>query len=328
MWYCPSRFVGPSGGGVAANVWNAYALRLGSPHRCCSRRARIPGKDSSTHGHIFISYSRKDRNSAERIAGALESAGWSVWWDRQINAGESFDRRIEHELDGAGCVLVLWSAASVESEWVKNEAAAAMERNVLVPVLVEAVKMPIEFRRRQAVDLSHWQGAMDDAEFEVLRRGIESKLKSPAPPPRPGATPPSQRAPSRLSAALIASAVAIAGLAIAAYWWAPRTDRDESAETPAETYAMICAGSGPFGIRRESGDVRIAFVPAPGKANPAMPPGQCSWSDRKLNDNEPHELCDASKAASQLVSALEKPGIVTVRVAYEAPTRCFRVYRF
>jgi hypothetical protein len=57
---------------------------------------------------------------------------------------------IEEALDSARCVVVLWSKASVASQWVKTEAAEAMRRKILVPVLIEDVKIPLEFRRLQA----------------------------------------------------------------------------------------------------------------------------------------------------------------------------------
>ena len=45
--------------------------------------------------HIFISYAREDRETAERLARALAGHGWAVWWDRDIPAGQAFDRVIE-----------------------------------------------------------------------------------------------------------------------------------------------------------------------------------------------------------------------------------------
>ena len=292
---------------------------------------------------IFISYSRKDRDSAERIAGALQGFGWTVWWDRQIHAGESFDRRIELELEAAGCVIVVWSAASVESEWVKNEAAAAMERDALVPVLIEDVRVPMEFRRRQAVDLGQWQGATEDADFDALRRSIEAKLRSPPPNLRPIARPVTRPASKRWNLRLLGSAAVVALLASATYFWVARYPRSESVEarelTPADapmttateptpqTYSMKCAAGGPFGIRREADIVRIQFVPAASAATQDMIPGQCSWTDRPLNSDEPHELCDSGSLASKLVSDLEKSGLVSLQVAYEQKTHCLRIYR-
>ena len=67
---------------------------------------------------IFISYANEDRQKAEVLAHALEQKGWSVWWDRKIPFGQSFDQVIEANLTSAKCVLVLWTKTSVESRWV------------------------------------------------------------------------------------------------------------------------------------------------------------------------------------------------------------------
>ena len=58
---------------------------------------------------VFISYASADREQAGRLAHAFEALGWSVWWDRKIITGQVFDQAIEHELDTARSVVVLWS---------------------------------------------------------------------------------------------------------------------------------------------------------------------------------------------------------------------------
>jgi hypothetical protein len=110
---------------------------------------------------VFLSYAREDRERARMVASALEAEGWSVWWDKKIVAGQAFDRTIETQLESARVVVVLWSVHSLRSEWVLNEAATAAERDVLVPVLLDDVKQPLEFRRRQAANLTAWKGDVD-----------------------------------------------------------------------------------------------------------------------------------------------------------------------
>ena len=103
---------------------------------------------------VFISYASEDRDRAGKLASALTTLGWSVWWDRKIVTGQTFDQAIERELETAKSVVVLWSIRSVESEWVKNEASLASERGVLVPAMIDSVKLPLEFRRKQTADQS------------------------------------------------------------------------------------------------------------------------------------------------------------------------------
>jgi hypothetical protein len=123
---------------------------------------------------IFVSYSRKDKQKAQAIAEALIEQGWSVWWDRKIPAGKTFDEIIDLELAAAKCVFVLWSKSSIASNWVKEEANEAQTRNILVPVLIEDTKIPLGFRRIQAADLINWDGNKKEVDFVVLLNGINS----------------------------------------------------------------------------------------------------------------------------------------------------------
>jgi hypothetical protein len=125
---------------------------------------------------IFISYASEDRDQAHKLASALESLGWSVWWDRDIITGQVYDQVIERELNSAKSVVVLWSSHSVASEWVKNEAAAAAERGVLLPVLIERVTVPLEFRRKQTADLIGWDGDPAHSGFQALCRGVSATI--------------------------------------------------------------------------------------------------------------------------------------------------------
>jgi TIR domain-containing protein len=141
---------------------------------------------------IFISYARPDRERARLLAQALEQRGWSVWWDHDIPPGRKFDDVIEEALAAARCVVVLWSQASTASDWVRNEAGEAMQRQVLIPALIDAdVKIPLGFRRLQAADLSRWHGESSD-EFEQFCQAVERNvgppvggLRDPPPPPPP-----------------------------------------------------------------------------------------------------------------------------------------------
>ena len=71
---------------------------------------------------VFISYKREDQPTTRKLANALETAGWSVWWDPKLRAGEHFNDVIEKALNEAKCVIVVWSNLSVNSEYVKAEA--------------------------------------------------------------------------------------------------------------------------------------------------------------------------------------------------------------
>ncbi len=125
---------------------------------------------------VFISYARADRAPVERLASALHKAGFSVWWDRHISAGEAFARTIEHELNEAKTVIVAWSKNSHFSEWVKDEASFARKHDKLFPVRLDQQEPPLGFRQIQSVDLYSWRGDARDEAFVLLIDSLRSKI--------------------------------------------------------------------------------------------------------------------------------------------------------
>lgn len=114
---------------------------------------------------VFISYAREDKPRAELVAQALERECISVWWDRDIRPGKSYDQVIDAALDSAKCILVLWSKHSVASDWVKAEAAEGSRRGVLVPAFIEEAKLPLEFRNSRLLILSDGRAIADIRSF-------------------------------------------------------------------------------------------------------------------------------------------------------------------
>ena len=100
--------------------------------------------------------------------------------DRTIPIGKQWDSVIEEQLESASCVVVLWSKASAASSWVRTESAEAMRRGVLVPALIEDAKIPLEFRRLQAADLTAWRGNIPKLELERLVASITAHITNAA----------------------------------------------------------------------------------------------------------------------------------------------------
>ena len=97
---------------------------------------------------VFISYAREDRKCVKQLAEALASSrGWTVWWDDRLAVGEDFRREIEAVLTNAGCILVVWSSNSVDSDWVRAEATEGWRLGNLMPVLIQECEPPIPFRQ-------------------------------------------------------------------------------------------------------------------------------------------------------------------------------------
>lgn len=126
---------------------------------------------------IFLSYASEDRERVRPLVKTLEELGLSIWWDRSIVPGTQFGLEIEHEINKAGCVVVIWSNSSIGSHWVQGEAAEGLERGVLVSVLLDNVKPPMLFRHHDAVDFRRWHGELDHPEIARLSAGIEAATK-------------------------------------------------------------------------------------------------------------------------------------------------------
>jgi adenylate cyclase len=121
---------------------------------------------------IFISYSSDDRDKVELLVNQLESAGLSVWWDAELRGGSRFSKEIEHELESAKAVLVVWTRSSVESRWVADEADIGLQAEKLVPICLDTVTAPIGFRQIQTIDFSNWEGEESHICLAMLLKAV------------------------------------------------------------------------------------------------------------------------------------------------------------
>lgn len=142
---------------------------------------------------IFLSYSRADRPKAQVVAEVLAAEGFSVWWDKVLRAGQTYDEVTEGMLRDADVVVVLWSTVSVKSKWVRAEATLGQRTSILIPAMIEEAERPIMFELTQSADLIGWDGDRNDPrwkEFVIdIRRAAEHAKPAvavPVPPPAPG----------------------------------------------------------------------------------------------------------------------------------------------
>lgn len=158
--------------------------------------AAIESEALPARPRVFISYASADRARVEPLAAALRQAGYDPWWDTAIEGGAAFARAIETALGEARAVVVGWSKASIESDWVRDEAAWARDHHRLVPLSFDGTEPPLGFRQYQTVDFTQWNGRAEAPAFLRLTRAIgalsgvaERGGAEPAtPPPTPRAT--------------------------------------------------------------------------------------------------------------------------------------------
>jgi hypothetical protein len=161
--------------------------------------------------YVLVSYKREDEQRVALLVEALRAHGLEVWWDQHLPGGESWRENIASALEGAGCVVVVWTRNSVgpEGGFVRDEAGRAKARGVLVPIRLDDVAPPLGFGELQAIDLRRWKGAAKDPFLLDLVAACRAKL---AGQPVPAAKGPAARLIQRARNGSLAAA------AVAAVW--------------------------------------------------------------------------------------------------------------
>ncbi|MFL6849798.1 MAG: TIR domain-containing protein [Sphingomicrobium sp.] len=121
---------------------------------------------------VFVSYARSDEPEAVRIAEALRSRGYQVWRDDEIPGHGTFGKVIEENLSSAKAVLVVWSAASAQSDWVRAESDRARQAHTLIQVSIDGTLPPLPFNQIQCTDLSGWDGRLDSDAWRKVEKSI------------------------------------------------------------------------------------------------------------------------------------------------------------
>ena len=101
-----------------------------------------------THNlRIFLSYSLRDRAVAKKLRSKLQEKDYLVYWDDDLAAGANWERSTANQIELAsreGCVIVLLSENSMESDVVMNEILYAHHQggNIIAVVLGDVTLPP------------------------------------------------------------------------------------------------------------------------------------------------------------------------------------------
>ena len=169
------------------------ALTIPLPlRRLATRIEERRGCDAVTD--LFLSYKAEDRQRVAPLVAALESDGFSVWWDAHIGGGDDWRETILRHLEAARAVIVVWSRRSIGrgGHFVRDEATRALKRGAYFPILIDNVDPPLGFGEMQALDLGGWNGDRSDERYQAVlatlrkRFGIKAARAAPAPDRRSG----------------------------------------------------------------------------------------------------------------------------------------------
>ncbi len=230
-----------------------------------------------------MSYSRGDRPRVEPLVACLQRLKLAVWWDPGIEPGADFAQGIHRELEQARFVVVVWSAASVASGWVRDEANEGQRLRKLIPVRIDPTDPPLGFRSLQTVDLSDWNG--DAAHPELARLLARLSRQADAGPvggdaPQPQTTPQArQPAPARRSGHVLRYAAAAAALAaVGAVTLAIVRPASLPAWLPNRVTAWLspaadgAGGTAARDLARQEADLRQRLVILASNRSPPAPP--------------------------------------------------------
>ena len=94
--------------------------------------AAMPVSPHAQQADVFLSYSSKDGAQIEKLAAELRSKHISVWYDAGLIAGQPFREVLRERIESTKAVIVLWTANSIGSKWVRAEAQLGDEHGKLI----------------------------------------------------------------------------------------------------------------------------------------------------------------------------------------------------
>jgi TonB family protein len=124
---------------------------------------------------IFVSYSRRDSGIVEEMIAELQRLKISVYQDKKgLGSGKGITKQLADQIERARCVLVCWSPAAADSDWVNSEAERGRDGRKLACVVVEGdehFRPPMPFDNVQWEDLRRWTPSEDSVPWrKVLGR--------------------------------------------------------------------------------------------------------------------------------------------------------------
>jgi uncharacterized protein len=130
---------------------------------------------------VFISYKREERERVEKLAAALKQLKLDVWFDAELNSGETFLIVIHEALIASRVVLVCWTPEATRSAFVLGEAEHGRARGALLATFFQPTDLPPPFNMIQAENLTAWSGDVNapDSGWRKIIGQIGVRVKRP-----------------------------------------------------------------------------------------------------------------------------------------------------
>ncbi len=258
---------------------------------------------------IFISYSSKDEQIAERIYQALEARGYDCWIAcRDVHPGENFQEAIVRALRSAKVMLLVFTSNANNSDEIKKELVlAGRHRVTVVPVRVEDVvpndAFTYELATRQWIDLfKDWERQIEllaDRLGHILQtaksgEGGGAGSAAGLPLPRPNFRRSSLNRPP-LWGSLIVLLILVGGVA---FYMRPWTETTPIVAPASPQSAVVTAPPVPSAPVQVAVQPQPAVPPAQPQAAAPMPPGSPPSLPRDSDETAWQNATDAGTRAA------------------------------
>ena len=103
----------------------------------------------------------------------LRRVGIEVWWDQDM-PGVDWQEELARELNSMVAVVVVWTANSANSKYVRDEARLGLHSDKLVNLLLGVTEPPFPFDRVNGLTLEGWNGREPHSGWTRLIKTIEA----------------------------------------------------------------------------------------------------------------------------------------------------------
>lgn len=138
-----------------------FKLQVGAPPDV-QGLSRSAAAEARRFEHAFLSYAAEDRAKVLESVKIVRALGMRFFQDvLSLDPGERWEQRLYTELDSSDVLLLFWSRAAKESEWVRKEVGYALARNggnddappAIRPILIEGPPVETPWKDLSAL---HW----------------------------------------------------------------------------------------------------------------------------------------------------------------------------
>ena len=140
---------------------------------------------------VFISYSRKDKQQADALCGALAMAGVNYWIDLSIGGSVNFLTEITRQIKACKTLIFIASANSVASKFTQTEILYAIKHNkTILPYKIGE----FQFEDNDELDFVftnvQWVESLEEVVKSLEKQGLTHKaqpqpVEQPTPDPQP-----------------------------------------------------------------------------------------------------------------------------------------------